>query len=275
MKNFTYQLIRYQPDKISEEFVNVGIILLDKDKEFLRAKTIAKIGRVKHLFPKVNSRSFIAKLNNIANHVNTIADNWNQGLRIQDDLDIRSISDSIIPNDDSALYFSKVKKGIDINSEIAFIDLFQRMVSNNELDTGHYMTDKDVWSSYYKTYFHRQKAQFQTKSIVTEGDELNFDFAIKNGVWNYLEPVTFDLSRKSNIKEKVYKWMGKLDELESSTEEFKLFLLTKMPENAKLRKFILDRLENHTADNYKLEIIEPINAEKFSQKLINSVNTNN
>ena len=271
MKKYSYQLIRYQPDVVSGEFLNVGITLLDSDQTFLKAKTIDKIGRVKHLFPKVNSRAFVYKLKNIANNINSISDKWNQGLNIKEETSIQKITGSILPKDDSSLYFSDVINGIDLTPQIAFQDLFQRFILNNETVNDSYLTDKDVWNSYYKSYFKDHKDKLQPKSVLTDGDCLKFEYAIKNGVWNYLEPVTFDLSRELNVKEKVYKWMGKLDELDSSQEHFKLYLLTKMPSDPTLKKFIKDRIEINSSDNFEVKVIEPEHAESFSRKLIESV----
>jgi len=271
MINYSYQTLRYQPDKISGEFLNVGLVLLDERGSFLKAKTIGKIGRVKNLFPKVKSRYFISKLNNVSKEINCYSNNFPDKLLLESDIKLEKLTNSVIPVDDSSLYFSEVEKGIDINPEIAFNHLFQRLVlSNDELEEKH-LSDKDVWTEYYKSYFEDHKQKFKSKSILTNGDELNFDFAVKNGIWNYLEPVTFDLSRVSNIKEKVYKWMGKLEELDSSEEEFKLFILSKMPEDENLKEFIKDRIGVNDADNFKVEIIEPSEAESFSRNLIESI----
>ena len=132
-----------------------------------------------------------------------------------------------------------------------------------------YLTDKEVWSKYYKSYFdkYNYKNKLKKGKVKTEGDILKFDYAVKNGKWNYLEPVTFDLSNNSNIKEKVYKWMGKLNELDSSVENFNLYLLSKLPDNQELKKFIKDRISNANADNFTVEIIEPDEADGFARKL--------
>ena len=61
--------------------------------------------------------------------------------------------------------------------------------------------------------------------------------------------------------------MGKLNELDSSVENFNLYLLSKLPDNQELKKFIKDRISNANADNFTVEIIEPDEADGFARKL--------
>jgi len=269
MKQYTYQIIRYLPDRVSGEFVNVGLVMFNAEEKFLQAKTIRKIGRVKHLFPQVASTSFTRKLKKISDKFNSINSKWKTELDFNKFAEIKSVTKMVFPDDDSAVIFSPVLTGIDISLESAFEDLYDRLINQHNQDQDKYLTDKEVWQKHYKSYFdqYEYKSQITTKTVKTAGDELNFDFAVKNGKWNYLEPVTFDLSNPNNVKDKVYKWMGKLNELDSSAEEFNIYLLSVMPEDKKLKKFIKERISKVEADNFEVSILEPKDASKFAAQL--------
>ena len=269
MKQYTYQIIRYMPDQVSGEFVNVGLVMLNTEFKFLRAKTIHKIGRVKHLFPQVSSRAFTRKLKGISKKINDLSLNWEREIDFNKFSDVKSVSKMVCPDDDSAIRFSPVLTGLDSSFDIAFDDLYERLVNQYNIDQSNFISDKEVWQKHYKAYFdkHEYGKTITAKTVKTSGDELTFDFAVKNGKWNYLEPVTFDLRTPSNVKDKVYKWMGKLGELDSSTEKFNIYLLSIMPEDNKLKSFIKDRISSVKSDNFEVSILEPKDANKFAEKL--------
>ena len=180
-----------------------------------------------------------------------------------------SVLSSILPKDDSSIIISKEFTGIDLVLDNAFNDIFERMVNQHNVENQKHITDKDVWQKHYKSYFEKYdyKNEIVSRTVKTKGDKLVFEHAIKNGKWNFLEPVTFDLTRPINVKDKVYKWVGKLDELDSSKEDFNLYLLTILPENKKLRKFIKDRITKKQADNFNVKIIEPKDAGKLAKQI--------
>ena len=61
--------------------------------------------------------------------------------------------------------------------------------------------------------------------------------------------------------------MGKLGELDSSTEKFNIYLLSIMPEDNKLKSFIKDRISSVKSNNFEVSILEPKDANKFAEKL--------
>ncbi len=265
---YSYQLLRYRPDGVSEEFLNVGLVMMDDTGSSLRASAIERTGRVKALFPKVQARPFISKLKRIVWAINAEAEKRRGGLGLIPTTSLNELTSTVIPKDDSSLYFSETKRGVDISFDPAFQDLFERLVTANEVSYESHLTDRDVWTKYYQSYFQTHRGRIRKKTIVTSGDELVFEHALQNGTLNVLEPVTFDLRRESNVKDKVYRWMGRLEELDSSDETFKLYLLTKMPSNPKLKRFIFERIENNSSDNFQVKIVEPENAEEFANQLV-------
>lgn len=94
-------------------------------------------------------------------------------------------------------------------------------------------TDEEAWSQVYKKYFDefgitRKLSRHQIK---TQNDKFDFDLAYKNGALHLYNPVSFDLMEHDAIKEKVYKWKGKIGEIETKEEDIKIHMLLLYPEN--------------------------------------------
>ena len=269
MKKYTYQIIRYMPDRVTGEFVNVGLLVFNKDEKFLKADTLSRIGRIKHLFPDVKSSYLIKNLKSIKVNINTLGASFASNNNASIYNAIESISSTAIPLDDSSIYCSEVYTGIDTNLDNAFDDLFFQFIEKYEPKSTTHLTDKEVWSKYYKSIFEKYNFcnSLKSRTIKTDKNSLEFKHAVKNGKWNYLEPITFDLSKPANIKEKVYKWMGKLKELDSSSENFNLYLLSVLPKDQKLKRFIKDRILDSNSDNFDVKIIEPEGADELAKKL--------
>ncbi|MDE3182228.1 MAG: hypothetical protein KGM16_02305 [Bacteroidota bacterium] len=117
---------------------------------------------------------------------------------------------------------------------------------------------KEVWAKVYKKHFDKYgiSSHLKPHNIKTENDELEFDKAWKNGVWNCFETVSFNLTRTDAIKNKVYKWVGKLDELNTSEEAKHIYLLSVLPhEHPELKKFIEKMITDKSTPTTKIDII--------------------
>src|ERR1700722_9081650 len=230
MNTIEYQVLRYLPDRVSGEFVNLGIVAFDPAKGNLKSKFINKIGKISSFFPHINSRYLVKSTKTIQDDLDIYS------VRLQSEFAFKSINSldeitkSILPKDDSALIFSEIKRTLDISGESTVADLFSRFVSAHliEDEDEEVRRDKEVWNKIYKKHFddYGISGHLAAHKVKTQNDELEFDKAWKNGAWNCFETVSFNLTRPDAIKNKVYKWVGKLDELNSSKEEMHIYLLS-------------------------------------------------
>ncbi len=76
---------------------------------------------------------------------------------------------------------------------------------------------------------------FQPKKITVQDDEVEFQYAWKNGVWHCLEPVSFDLSAAESIREKAHRYLGQMASVQGAAERFKVYLLVGKPLRDELR----------------------------------------
>lgn len=185
---------------------------------------------------------------------------------------LSEITSLILPYDDSSLYLTEVFMGIDLEPLSALNDLYDRLINkyNHENDKS-YHDDKYVWRKIYKQYFDKYEITNKLKShtVVTDNDNIEFDKAWKNGVWNCYQTLSFDLKRNDSIKNKVYRWSGILNELENSGEELHLYFLTaEALLNRSTNKFINDTILKHNNGNsLQVTIVNESKADEFVKNL--------
>ena len=269
MKKFQYQIIRYMHDRVTSEFVNVGIVVYQPDTNFLQARFVNKFSRISQFFIDINGQYLLSTLKQFDRELAITANRLTELLVSYASL--TEITQAILPKDDSALVCSELLFGIDINPMSALDDLFDRLINkyNHDIDKDVH-DDKYVWSRVYKQYFDKYDitAKLKSHTVKTKHDFIEFDKAWKNGVWNCYQTLSFDLKRNDSIKNKVYKWSGILNELEISGQELHLYFLTVNPsQDRPIRKFIEDTLLNRNRQTLKVSIISENQADKFAAEV--------
>lgn len=270
MKNYQYQIIRYVHDRFTGEFVNLGIVVYAPEELFLKAITTQKYSRITAMFPSANG-AFISKtLRYFDSRIKSISRDIN-GLFKKSFSDLDSITSSILPIDDSALVLSEVKYALDIDFDLALKDLYAQLVekyihNDNKVQS---LTDSDVWNKKYKTYFDKYKItnRLVKHEVKTKNDNFIFAKSWKNEIWHCYEPVSFDLQHEDSIKDKAYKWTGRLRELDKTKEKIHITFLANFPSNnSKLIAFIKEALKQES-NNLEIELVQESDAEKLAKKI--------
>jgi hypothetical protein len=280
MNTYHYQVLRYMPDRVSGEFVNLGIVVYDPDTNKLRGKFFEKITRVSSFFPSINSRYLASSLKFLQKEFDILTNRFEVEFNFEKTNTLDQIIRAILPKDDSSLCFTETKKILELNTEIAIKSLYKRFVLNYVEETEReYINDKEVWNKIYKFYFERFgiSSYLRNHTVNTQLDTWEFDKAWKNGVWNCFETISFDLLKSESIKDKVYKWSGKINELQTSKEPIHVFLLSKLPEeHRELESFILKKLGKiKFSNNVTIELIYEGNVEKFAKKFKKQIENHN
>ncbi len=67
MKRVSYQyvILRYMPNRVTEEFVNVGVVMYNKESLFLKTKIIDKYGHLTQYFKNINGNYLLQTLKNV------------------------------------------------------------------------------------------------------------------------------------------------------------------------------------------------------------------
>lgn len=267
MKKYQYQLIQYVHDHFTGEFVNMGIVVYAPGDAYLNCKLVKRHTRIKALFPQVNGRFIDSVLKSIEVNIKRKANELKELFRPDEQLN--KITAAIISEDNSAIRFTPVKLGLDIDPDAALHDLFGQLVEKYmpEVSKSKSLSDYDVWQKKYREYF--EKFNITNKlvkhTLQTNNDEFQFEKAWKNDIWHCYQPISFALQDKESVKDKVYRWSGKLKELQSAKEELHLTFLTAGTKNHKdLESFIKEYL-TFDANTLKTEIIKENQAKEFAQ----------
>jgi hypothetical protein len=231
---YTFTVLRYVHDIVTGEFLNVGVVLHSQSARVLTAKVRHTYGRLTKVFPTVNGDHFKRTLAHIEK---TICEFGAQ----TDDLfadfngDALKFARLVLPHDDSSFQWSPAGSGVAHDLDRELDQIYARMVTAHEdKQPAKTRTEDDVWRTFSKSLTERQiLPHLKTKEIRSENDSVTFEHAWKNGVWNCLVPVSFDLIDPSSIHDKALRWVGQATALrKGSSEQFKLVMLIGQPNNA-------------------------------------------
>jgi len=248
MKTFQYQLLRYIHDQFTGEFVNLGIVVYCPEANFLQAKVTSKYSRITALFPEANGKFISSQIKKFETAIHRISFQLQEFIKPASDLG--SITSGVLPTDDSALRLGTVEFGIDLDLaatlEDLFVNLVEKYLPHSERQS---LSDDEVWKKKYKEYFDKLHVSGRLKShkIKTKSDLFDFEQAWKNEIWHCYQPLSLELQSKDTLKDKVYKWAGKLQELQKAQEPLDLSFMISLPGKFDdLREFIYDKLQQNT-----------------------------
>ena len=273
MKTYEYQVLRYLPDRVSGEFVNVGLVLFQSEERFLKAGFVRSISRVSSFFPGLDGRSLQRRLRHLETMLEDFTDrlSLDRQVRLERPAGLQSITNRFLVSDDTALQFSEVRTGLDDDMELAFSELYDRLIENYTPGINEDVrTDYDVWKKLYRPLFEKRNItdRLQAHKVTTAKDVIEFPYAWKNEIWHCYEPVTFDLKKADPVKNKVYRWVGRLDELRTSEEPLTLQLLAALPtDDPELVAFVLDKLDNKVFGSATVSVVQQQEAEQFTRQV--------
>lgn len=265
MKKYQYQILRYCHDIVTGEFVNVGIVVYEPASKFLKASMLKKYARISKFFENVDGQFILRVLQNMDKAIQVRAKEiHNQKIK-----NLNQITEEILPPDDGSFFFSQPHAAMDLDLSLALDDLFERYVNKHQPKEKNYNSDKLIWQNYYKKYFDAYGITpvLSQHTIDTPTDKFVFERVWKNGAIHVFEPLSFNLKEENSIKDKVYKWDGKLNELDTNAEKLHLYLLSSLPEKTRLKEFIEQKLTKKELKNIKLSLIKEDEAESFSESL--------
>ena len=270
---YSYTILRYVHDTATSEFVNVGVVLYAPGMPFAGALCRPTALRVSKIFPGLNVEAFKRLMKQVGNRIEE-AGSQLEARSKELNLDakpesVMTLAHSILPADDSSLQWSPPGGGLTSDPAKTLEQLYARMVTRyDDKAVQTRRDDDDVWRSYKKALESRQVLKYlETKKIVAQDDVVEFDKAWKNGVWNCLEPMSFDLASAETINDKAYRLLGRMSTIKDAPERFKLFVLLGEPRQEELRpafKRAMKMLDKLPVDH---ELVPEADAESFIDRL--------
>jgi len=270
MKKFQYQTLRYMPDRLSGEFINLGAVVLAPVPQTLYFRFYNRTGRLHNFFPEVNSLFVKQTINKIEAGLFRLKENLGAPLFAEKVTSLEILTNQVLPKDDSSLFFSEVKTVLDIDGETLLQELFERLITRHILDEDRTsIQDSEVWTRIYKPYFEKASFAPELKEAVvkTKHDELHFEKTCRNGTLHCFEPISFQLTSNDIIRRKAYTWAGRLQELETSKEPLHIYLLAAMPADPKLKVLLKDKFSNKKIGQATIELVD----ERHAQQVVHKV----
>lgn len=269
MKKYQYQLVRYVHDHFTGEFVNIGIVLYAQEDKFLKGQFIQSFNRVTHMFPGANSAFLKRSVHQIEQSIEQIAAQLNELFLPSNDL--AAITQGIFQKEDSGIQFGPINYGIDLQLDAALNRLFQVQIDKyiiHKADSGS-MPDEDVWKKCYKAHFEKYGIlhHLNQHKVSIPKDVLVFDRAWKNDIWHCFEPLSFKIKEEDAIKDKVYKWAGKLKGLAHADEKIHLVLMASIDDSHITMKPFIEEYLNINTEQLKVEFITDEQADDFARQL--------
>ncbi len=270
---YTYCVLRYMHDTTSSEFVNVGVVLYAPEARYLSALCRTTYGRLSKVFPGVNAEHFKSLMHYIEARLEE------QGVRVATELPLTTPSNvlefahAIVPRDDSSLQWSPAGSGRTDDPAATLERLFERMVSRyDERPATPVRNDDDVWRHFKRNLEERQVLKhFQPKRIAVQDDEIEFQHAWKNGVWNCLEPLSFDLAAADSIRDKAHRWLGQLASVREASDQFKVYLLVGAPQQEQLQPAFVNAMSILRKYSGEKEIVLEKDAPELAIRLAREV----
>ncbi len=236
-KPYYYCVLRYAHDVVSEEFVNVGILMFSKGGEYFDCRIATRFSRIKALYPDFKSQDLLYARKLILERIEKEKARLSEfGSLISNFDSVGEFSNKILAVDASSLQFASPKGGVASDYKEELDELFHRYVERYE-ESGKRAkkSDQDVWKSFNKQF----KAQdidklIEEKSISGKQFEIHFKHCFQNGKIHIQQPLNFDLADVESIKDKAFSWSGRIGDLKEARNLFKIYWLIGSPSDSSL-----------------------------------------
>src|SRR5690625_1460817 len=146
MKPYEYQILRYIPDQVSGEFLNVGILMVGPKERTLYYGFIHSRQRISATFHGIESTHIMRKLKILQEKLEDLEKHDSGKLQLHDILSVTFFSSQILKKDDSSLQLRDAREGMDISVEASITELKERRRHEWVVkDERTLRTDEDVW----------------------------------------------------------------------------------------------------------------------------------
>jgi DUF3037 family protein len=272
-KSYSFSILRYVHDALTQEFINVGVALYSSEARFLRALCNSNYGRITRTFDRIDGERYRQLTHYIEDQVNRIGRDLPSELPFDPGLAIETLLARVLPRDDSSFQFSPAGVGLSSNLEGSLGELFDRYVEQySKVGEADRRSDEEVWRVFREPLDRRHlTAQLRPKMITAPNYEYEFQHAWKNQSWHVCEPISFDLLEAASILDKANRWVGRAISLSESNEDFQIHVLLGEPQDSGLQSAFTKAQNILNKMPEKKEFIKESEAEGFAAQLAGEI----
>lgn len=270
---FQYAILRYVHDAATGEFLNVGLAMYSPEMRFFQARLQPLYRRVTATFPDADGEFFKEYISRLQTAVDTLTVEISSGqlsLLEEGPQDLAALLGMVLTPDDSSIQFGRVYSGAAADLNAVFADLYARLVerylSSQDRNT---RDDAAVWN-YYRRALQVQNVvqRLQAHVIETKYEPVALNHAWRNGHWNALEPVSFDLMHPGSIQRKAREWLGSVRVLKTSPEWGTLYMLLGAPhQEDRTVERAYESAKRMLSDDESVVLVEENEAEDFAERI--------
>ena len=270
---YSFSVLRYVHDAVTQEFVNIGVALFAPEAGYLRAQCTSSYARITHMFEKIDRAWFRETVRYIQNQIDSLAHDYQSALPFEAAPRIESVLTRVLPPDDSALQFSRAGVGLSEDLDRTLQQLFRRYVEQYAAagETPR-RTDEEVWRIFREPLDRALVTpHLKPKRIVAPSYEYEFERSWKNEIWHVYQPVSFDMVEAGSMLEKANRWVGRATSLQDSLDPFRLCLLLGEPADERLKATFVKAQNILNKMPGQKEFVRESEAEAFAEELAREV----
>lgn len=267
-KPYSFSVLRYVHDPITQEFINIGVAVFSREAGFLRVICTTHYARITRTFAKIDGERFRELTSYIERQINSVGRDLVSSLPFEPGSAIEHFLARVLPPDDSSMQFSHAGVGLSHDLEKTTAELFNRYVERYALlsDVSR-RDDEEIWRKFRDPLAVRHvTAYLQPKKIFAADYDYQFQHAWKNEIWHLYEPVSFDMVDGSTILEKANRWLGRATNLRDSPDKFKLYILLGEPQDKRLQASFAKAQNILNKMPVKKEFVQESEAEAFAEE---------
>jgi hypothetical protein len=217
---YHFSVLRYVHDPVTEEFVNIGVVLFSPAARYMRAVCTSSYSRITRVFEKIDGDRFRQLSRYVQEQVCDAGRKQETAFSFGPEQRLEALLAKILPPDDSALQFSAAGVGLTEDLDGTLQELYRRHVERyTALGETMRRSDEEVWRV-FKEPLDRASVtpRLKPRRIVAPDFEYEFKRSWKNERWHVCEPVSFDLVEPDSILDKANRWLGRATNLRDSSE---------------------------------------------------------
>lgn len=277
---YTYCLLKYKHSPFLDESLNIGVLIYFGESQRFSFKFTRNLSRVKAIYQNVPERTikkYLAQIDYILRKYQSV----NENIFPLNDHNLKDfLHKTVLPNDAGVLQFTAFRTE-ELNFDESLIeDILFEQYFIDDIKSNQYVAQEPKIISHLNRELKilgleeraNRKRYQRNFPVKTSTGSFNFDFAWKNGVWNLVKPVGFDLKSSDAIISKARHNLGEFTDLysEIKASEFKSNVIVGRPTDKKLFG-AYDKAIKILEKSPNTDIVEESNLKQYSEKVIDAV----
>jgi len=277
---YTYCLLKYKHSPFLDESVNIGVLIYFGNSQTFSFKYSKNLSRIKSIYNNVPEKTIKEYLRQIHSRLLKFQSN-DKDIFPLNDLNLRDFLNlNVLPIDAAVLQFTSFRTEVQeidnsIIEEIIFEQYFIEDIKNINNQSQEPKLISHLYSELKKSGFYEvvNKNRVQKDfNVKTDTGNFNFDFAWKNGVWNLVKPVGFDLKTGDGIIQKARNNLGEFTDLESEVKsQYKCAIIVGKPTDRKLYSNYTKALNILHKLPKTIKVLEENDLKEYSRQVVEAV----